>query len=369
MYKILILGGYGNFGARIVRALDQKDNIQLIIAGRNLDKANALLNTLTRKTDHVAIEIDQASNFFKDKLNNLNVDCLIHTSGPYQSQQYNVAEACIETNTHYIDLSDGREFVEGFSALDKKAKEKGVLLVTGASTLPGLSSAVINQYKDEFYLIDSIRTCIAPGNQAPRGKSTIEAVLSYCGKPVKCWVNGKWTTKYGWQDLHEYIFPKLGKRWLGLCDVPDLGVFPKKYPNVKTILFHAALETKLSQFGFWSIAALTRLGLFKEPSRLGLLVYKIGELTNFLGSAHGGMFIEFKGIDQSKNPLKLTWHLMALNGHGPEIPTIPAIILAKNLAERKTKEVGAKPCIGLINLEEFDQAVEHLDISWEVVRA
>jgi len=143
MYKILLLGGYGNFGARIAKALSKDSNIKLLIVGRSLDKANRLLAKLKNSNNHAAVAIDQSSSDFTDKLAALNVDCLIHTSGPYQGQDYIVANACIQTKTHYIDLADGRNFVERFPSLDNKAKENGVLLVTGASTLPGLSSAVI----------------------------------------------------------------------------------------------------------------------------------------------------------------------------------------------------------------------------------
>ena len=369
MYRILVLGGYGNFGARIARSLANYPNVQLIIAGRNLSKAKKLVASLDTTNQHETSILDQDSlNFVKD-LNSLNVDCLIHTSGPYQGQGYGVAEACIKTKTHYIDLADGREFVHGFSILDKQAKENNVLLITGASTLPGLSSAIIHKFNKEFKTIDSIKMCIAPGNQAPRGVSTIAAVLTYCGKPVKCWVDGKWCTKYGWQDLHTHQFPNLGNRKLGLCDVPDLSLFPEKYSKVKTVLFHAALETTISQLGFWVIAAMTRIRLIRNPVKLASLVYRIGELTNFMGTPHGGMFVIANGISKDNQSLELVWYLTALNGHGPEIPTIPAIILAKKLADNKIHLRGATACTELITLEEFDKAVEHLDISWEVVRS
>ena len=41
MRKVLVLGGYGNFGRRISEAL-LKANIPVTIAGHNIDKANSL---------------------------------------------------------------------------------------------------------------------------------------------------------------------------------------------------------------------------------------------------------------------------------------------------------------------------------------
>lgn len=37
---------------------------------------------------------------------------VIHTSGPFQEQGYDVAQACIQQGIHYIDLADGRSFVK-----------------------------------------------------------------------------------------------------------------------------------------------------------------------------------------------------------------------------------------------------------------
>lgn len=368
MYKILVLGGYGNFGARIARSLCSHPNIQLVIAGRNIEKATALWKMLDNNSNHLAVAIDQHSSNFIDELAKLNVDCLIHTSGPYQGQGYGVAQACIATDTNYIDIADGREFVNTFGSLNDDAVANNLLLVSGASTLPGVSSAVVSKFMSEFKNLRSIHMCITPGNQAPRGKSTIAAVLSYCGQKIKCWKNGEWQDLYGWQDLHSHTFPKLGKRWLGVCEVPDLTLFHERYPSLKTIVFHAALETTISQIGFWLIACLIRVGLIRDSKTIVPIVYKIGEWLNFMGTPDGGMFVALKGTDSDNHEKELIWYLTALNGHGPEIPTIPAIILAKKLAEGKLKKIGAMPCFEMITLEEFDEAVSHLDISWETQR-
>ena len=210
--------------------------------------------------------------------------------------------------------------------------------------------------------------CISPGNQVPRGESTIAAVLSYCGKPVSCWVNGEWKTLYGWQDLHSHTFPKLGKRWLGVCEVPDLSLFPEQYKKINTILFHAALETKVSQFGLWLIASLSRLGIVPSPHSHAKLIKKIGDMLSFMGTSDGGMFINLIGKDQYNETIELTWYLTALNGHGPEIPTIPAIILANKLANNELHLTGAMSCFELITLKEFDETIADLEISWDVIR-
>ena len=67
---------------------------------------------------------------------------LINATGPYQEQDYSLARACIAAGVHYLDLADARAFVTGIGVLDAEARSAGVLAVSGASTVPGLSGAV-----------------------------------------------------------------------------------------------------------------------------------------------------------------------------------------------------------------------------------
>lgn len=127
MKRVLIIGGYGNFGSFITKRLAAEDNIQIIIAGRSLDKAQkiaAALNAL-HQTETIALDINRDLSL---PLSEIRPDIVIHTSGPFQAQGYEVAEACIAQGCHYIDLADGRDFVEGSLRLTYRQRKKGCLL-------------------------------------------------------------------------------------------------------------------------------------------------------------------------------------------------------------------------------------------------
>ncbi len=47
MSKVLILGGYGNFGKYIARTL-LRDNIPVVLAGRKLDQLENITNNLRK---------------------------------------------------------------------------------------------------------------------------------------------------------------------------------------------------------------------------------------------------------------------------------------------------------------------------------
>lgn len=179
MQPVLILGGYGNFGKRIATAL-VADNIPVIIAGRTSQKAEALKSLLPEALTDIAIF--DAFRELGEQLERLKPAIVINTCGPFQSSNYSIAETCIRQGVHYVDLADGRDFVTGITALDEQAKANNVCVIGGASTVPGLSSAVLEHYKHEFSEIDNLKYGISPGQKAERGLATTQGILSYVAK-------------------------------------------------------------------------------------------------------------------------------------------------------------------------------------------
>jgi saccharopine dehydrogenase-like NADP-dependent oxidoreductase len=104
-------------------------------------------------------------------LRRLGIGLVIHTAGPFQAQGYGVARGCAAAGAHYIDLADGRRFVCDFpAALQADFEAAGRVAVSGASTVPALSSAVVEQLCTGWQAIDSIDLCIAPAQSAPRAQ-------------------------------------------------------------------------------------------------------------------------------------------------------------------------------------------------------
>src|SRR5258705_5079176 len=123
-HRILILGAYGFFGSRIATALARKSRIQLILAGRNPEKATALAYQVGLRAEN-ARALDATNPQLSQQLRKLGVNTLIHTAGPFQEQNYGVAHACIPARCNYLDLADGREIVGGVGPPDATARAAG----------------------------------------------------------------------------------------------------------------------------------------------------------------------------------------------------------------------------------------------------
>jgi NAD(P)-dependent dehydrogenase (short-subunit alcohol dehydrogenase family) len=364
--KILVLGGTGHFGARICRRLADIAGIELIITSRDLFRAEVLVDQLSAKYPSAmvsALALDHESSDLEAQMRAIKPFVVVHTAGPYQRQGYRVARACIDAGSHYIDLADGRAFVADFGALDDQALAADVLLVSGASTLPGVSGTVIDGLKDRFRQVEAIEIAVAPAHRTPRGLAMVAAALSYCGRPVRTMVLGEWQTLYGWQDLRRQRFPRLGTRLAAICDVPDLELLPRHVPGVRTVLFHTALEAEVELLTLWCMAWLKRANVVRDWSRHARSFMRLGRSTRRLGSNKGGMTIRLSGSAADGAPIELCWSLLALDNHGPEIPCTPAVVLVRKLLREEILRRGAVPCLGLFSEQELLDELAGFSIS------
>jgi hypothetical protein len=63
------------------------------------------------------------------------------------------------------------------------------------------------------------------------------------------------------------------------------------------------------------------------------------------------------------------FEIFARNKDGLYIPSTPAIIMAKKFANNQIDEVGAKPCVDIIILDEYLENLGKLNIIWRVEKS
>ena len=354
--RVVVIGGSGNFGARICRRLSLEKGFEIIATSRHATKKSA-----TSNVEIARLDIEGAN--FAEQLTTLAPDLVIHCAGPFQNQDYRVALATLALGAHYIDLADGREFVTGFvAAVQSAAEAAGRIAVTGASTLPALSSAVVDSMRDDQRPMTEIEMFIAPGQKAPRGVATMTAVLGYAGQAFPWWQGGAWRVAHGWQEIKAETFA-FGRRLSAACDVPDFVLLPARYPEVRSVTFRAALEVSVQHLALWLLAATRRIGVPIPIARCAGALNRVGDWFNRFGSDTGGMKVRVTGTDSSGRASTTEWELIARNNHGPEIPCMAAVLLALKLRQGGGVGTGAKVCMGMISLREFEGEFARWSIS------
>jgi saccharopine dehydrogenase-like NADP-dependent oxidoreductase len=195
-HTILVVGGAGAFGSLLVDGLIAATDLDVIIGGRDLTRAEARAAAAGTSRAQ-ALRLDTAT-VTEEALHATGALVVVDAAGPFQGADYRLARAAIAAGLHYVDLADARDFVAGFGALDPEARAAGVVALTGASSTPALSNAVLDRLTSGWRQIDTIEIAISPGNRnSPRGLSVTQAILSYVGRPVRVFAGGGWQSRPG----------------------------------------------------------------------------------------------------------------------------------------------------------------------------
>src|SRR5512142_2765235 len=126
MKNFLIYGSYVYTGQLIVdRAV--KNGFHPILAGRDEQQLRA-------QAEKYNLECRPFALFETPKLNSalLEVDAVLHCAGPFVHTFRQMAEACLRTKRHYVDISGEIPGFEALAAMDAQAKAAGIMLLPGA---------------------------------------------------------------------------------------------------------------------------------------------------------------------------------------------------------------------------------------------
>lgn len=360
MKSVVVLGGYGNFGRRIVAALSRESDCRVFVCGRDLAKATQVAQQEGGSAEPLALDCHAPG--FSDELRRVGATLVIHTAGPFQGQSYSVPRACMAAHAHYIDLADGRAYVCGIKELDAEARRSDTLIVSGASSLPALSSAVVDALQPLFSSIESIDHSITSGARPP-GRATMEGALAYAGKTFKQHSDGEWRMVHGWQDLKRRRYPgPVNSRLIANCDVPDLELFPERYRPVRTVQFRAGVASSAGMCGIWLASWLVRLNVIPTVVTLVPALHRTASAVARFGSKLSAMQVTVRGRDLNGEPAVRHWFLIADQDHGPFIPCFPAIALARKLLRDEVPARGAMPCMGLLTVDDIISVGRGLDL-------
>ncbi|MGY2052072.1 DUF4166 domain-containing protein [Methylobacterium sp. JK268] len=351
--RLLVVGGAGAFGRRLAAGLAATTAATVVIAGRDLARAQAAAAAIAR--DHPGSRVEalrlDARAVTAETLRGLALAGVIDAAGPFQDDgTYALARAAIGAGLPYADLADARSFVAGFSRLDAEARAAGVAALTGASSTPALSHAVLDVLTAGWARVDAVEVLLSPGNRAPRGRAVMESILSYAGRPVRVWREGGWQERPGWGLTARVAIPGLGRRLASLCETPDLDLLPARFPEAREAVFRAGLELPVLHLGLTLASLPVRAGLLASLRPFAGLFLWAARLAQGLGSDRGAMLVRVEGRDGEGRPARATWTLIAEGGDGPVVPTLPALAVARRWLDGPPLAPGARACLGAVDL-------------------
>lgn len=356
--RVVVLGGYGVFGTKLVRLLI-RDGHDVVVAGRAAARAQALAT----EVGAAALVVDRQGDLAP--LWEAAPDAVVDAAGPfhaYGDDPYALARACIAQGVHYLDLADDPAFCAGIGLLDKAAAKAGVFALSGVSSVPAISSAVVAALADGMTQIDMIDTAILPGNRAPRGRAVVASILHQNGKPFDTLVDAVSVPVRSWSapdsfDLGQGI---VRKAWM--IEVPDHRLFGP-YFGARTVAFRAGMELGVMNYGLAALSWLRgRLGFGMAGWFVRLMVWLARLLWPF-GTDQGGMSVAVTGQGPDGWRRKV-WRLVATGGEGPFIPAVAARVILRDPGQIKP---GARPAIAAVPLAAVEAGMADLAVTTEVL--
>ena len=262
MKKILILGGYGYTGKLLAKYLLSQTNVQIVIAGRNLEKAKKFACELN-DSRVTAIQAD-AANFasLSQALQGVTL-CLV--AAPTTHHATTVVHACIQARVDYLDVQYSSKKLEALFAAESEIKQAGLCFITEAGYHPGLPSALIRYAATK---LDVLESALIGGylnmKELPYTEAVDELMEGFIDYQAQVYKNGEWTKSTTWDSRHFDFGDGIGKRTAYSMFFEELRDIPNQYPSLKETGFYIAGSNWFSDL---VITPLIFVGLKLAPKR------------------------------------------------------------------------------------------------------
>lgn len=184
--RFLIYGATGYTGKLTARTAKEK-GLSPILAGRNEHKVKAVAEPLGFQ--YRAFDLSE-----REKLDAaLNeVDCVLHIAGPFSATSRLMADACLRTGTHYLDITGEIDVFEGLAARDADAKAKNVMLLPGVGFDVVPSDCLAAHMKRR--LPDAVQLKLFIGGLGNVSRGTAKTMVEGIDKGTRVRRDGKFVT-------------------------------------------------------------------------------------------------------------------------------------------------------------------------------
>lgn len=358
--RILVVGGYGTFGGRIIELLENEPRLELLVAGRSLEKARAYCRSRGPVQATLTPAVFDRDGDARAQIAALRPTILVDASGPFQAyggEAYRLIEACIAERVNYLDLADSSDFVAGIGAFDVQARDAGVHVLTGMSSFPVLTAAAMRRLSAGMQRVDCVTGGIAPSPYAGVGLNVIRAIAGYAGQKITLTRDGRPATGQPFTEQVRFTiappgYVPLRSTLFSLVDVPDLRALPLLRPDARTIWMGAGPAPETLHRALIVFAWLVRLGLARSLSPLAPLM-QVAINTLRWGEHRGGMFILIEGAGSSGEPVRKSWNLLAEGDDGPLIPSMAVEAVVRRTLRGLKPAAGARAGVRDLELDDY----------------
>ena len=178
--RVLIVGGSGVFGRLLAHELIRTTSVDLILAGRGLSAAIAACRELGApdRTSAIALDLGDPESLTRAARGCVAVAC---AAGPFQELSRELPMAAVRAGAHWLDIGDHEGWVVPVlddATLDAAARDAGLAVIPGLSTVPALSGALARWGCERLPGADRARITLFIGNRNAKGVGAIASAMS-----------------------------------------------------------------------------------------------------------------------------------------------------------------------------------------------
>lgn len=373
MKKRLLIIGAGGVGNVVAKKCARLTNVysDIMLASRTKSKCDAIAAEIKEmQLQTASVDADDAKQV-ADLIRSFNADLVINVALPYQDLP--IMDACLETNTHYLDTAnyepiDEAKFEYSWQwAYQERFKEKGLMALLGCGFDPGVTGVftahAAKYHFDEMHYLDIVDCNAGDHGKAFATNFNPEINIREITQKGKYFENGEWV-EIDAMSIHKPIdYPNVGPRESYLLYHEELESLVKNFPTLKRARFWMTFgQEYITHLRVLQNVGMTRIdpilyngveivplqflkAVLPEPSSLG---------ENYTGETSIGC--QIKGIKNGKDKTYFIYnnckHQAAyddVQAQGVSYTTgVPATIGAELMATG----IWMKP--GVYNVEEFN---------------
>jgi saccharopine dehydrogenase (NAD+, L-lysine-forming) len=334
MSTILILGGYGYTGKLLAKHLLAQTDVEIIISGRNLEKAKSFADELS--TSRVSARQVDAANL-ESLTRALDGATLCLVAAPVTHHAETVVRACIAARVDYLDVQFSSKKLKALYAAEEEIKQVGLCFVTEAGYHPGLLAALIRYAASKLDVTESALTAgYLNMKDIPYSEAVDELMEGFIEYQAQVFKNGAWTKPTSW-DMQSFDFGEdIGKRACYSMFFEELRDIPNMIPTIDETGFY------ISGANWFTDAIITPLvfvGLKVTPKR-GLR--PLGKLMWWgMGKSKPPYVVALKVEAKGKlNGIHAQVEARVAHPDGYELTAIPVVAYLKQYLDGSARKSG-----------------------------
>lgn len=319
---ILVLGGYGGTGHVVSRLLLQETNCSIIIAGRHIEKAEALSQKLRREFPNKSVcALYADASDYSSLIKAFEQASFVLDAAATAAHAKQVAEAALAAGIDYLDYHFQQDVFPVLKSLAPMIEQSGRCFITQAGFHPGLPSAFVRYAAPTFDQYEKAIIGMAMNAKIEKPESIYELIDALKDWKADILKDGKWR-KSTYNDAKKINFGYNFKiRTCYPIQLEEMRPLPTMYGLQETGVYVAGFNWFVDYIVF-PLAFI----LFKIKNGLGrhfLASLMAWGINHFSDSAQGVSFV--LDAQGKKNKNSLSMRLVVEHHDAYEFTAIPVI--------------------------------------------